>query len=291
MLSRYFGYVFGNNPIMAKILDYFSLSAVLLLLTFLWATLAFKNWIGALIFSVALTAIVIVTVKYILSKRNRPYSYDRLALEFSIRGNEYVIDLLKSAVKYGCLDSGKNYIELNNCVIISAYKFNRLAIGDMGEICKLAERYKDKRVYVLARGIDRRAYSIVQLENVKFSLIKIKTVYKFLLRHDALPDLKPIKNKFSMRALLDAVLCRANFKLYAFSGAILILVSFITPLRIYYIVFGSISLLIAILTLTPLGNGTVTSPKAVSDLENAINNCDNQISIDELLKEEDRKNK
>lgn len=291
MLSRNFGYVFGNNPIMAKILDYFSLSAVLLLLTFVWATLAFKNWIGALIFSVALTAIIIVTVKYILSKRNRPYPQDRLALEFSVRGNEYVIGLLKSVLKFGCVDSGKNYIELKNCVIISAYKFTRLTIGDMGEICKLAERYRDKRVYVLARGIDRRAYSIVQLENVKFSLIKIKTIYKFLLRHGALPDLKPIKNKFSMRALLDAVLCRANFKSYAFSGAILILVSFITPLRIYYIVFGSISLLIAILTLTPLGNGTVTSPKAVSDLENAINDCDNQISIDEILKDDNEKNK
>ena len=275
---------------MAKILDYFSLSIVLMLLTFVWSTLAFKSWIGALIFSVALTAIIVVTVKYILSKRNRPYSYDRLALEFSIRGNEYVINLLKSVLKYGYVDSGKNYIALNDCVIISAYKFSMLGIGDMGGICELADKFRGKRVYVFARGIDRRAYSIVQLENVKFSLVKIKTVYKFLLRHNALPDLKPIKNKFSFRALLDAILCRSNFKSYAFSGAILILVSFITPLKIYYIVFGSISLILAILTLTPLGNGTMTSPKVISDLENAVNADNNQISIDELLKEENKNN-
>jgi len=108
---------------MAKILDYFSMSFVLMLLTFVWATLAFKNWIGALIFSIAFTAVIIITVKYILSKRNRPYSYERLALEFSIRGNEYVISLLKSVLKYGYLDCGKNYIVLDDCVIISAYKF------------------------------------------------------------------------------------------------------------------------------------------------------------------------
>lgn len=275
---------------MAKILDYFSMSFVLMLLTFVWATLAFKNWIGALIFSVAFTAVIIITVKYILSKRNRPYSYERLALEFSIRGNEYVISLLKSVLKYGYLDCGKNYIVLDDCVIISAYKFSMLTIGDMGAICELAQKFKDKRVYVFARGIDRRAYSIVQLENVKFSLIKIKTVYKFLLRHDALPDLKPIKNKFSLRAFFDAVLCRSNFKSYAFSGTILILVSFITPLKIYYLIFGSISLIFALLTLTPLGNGTLMSPKVISDLENAANANNNQITIDELLNKDATEN-
>lgn len=268
---------------MAKILDYFSLTVVLILLTFVWSTLAFKSWVGALIFSVAFTAIAVITVKYILSKRNRPYSPERLALEFSIRGNEYVINLMKGVIKYGYLDCGKNYIVLSDCVIISAFKFAMLTINDMGAICELASKFKNKRIYVCARGIDRRAYSIVQLENVKFSLVKIKTIYKFFLRHNALPDLKPIKNKFSWRALFDAILCRANFKSYAFSGAVLILVSFITPLRIYYIVFGSISLLLALLTLTPLGNGTLTSPKVISDLENAANMNDDQISIDELI--------
>ena len=259
------------------------MAIVLMLLTFVWSALAFKNWVGALIFSVAFTLIAIITVKYALSKRNRPYSYDRLALEFSIRGNEYVINLMKSVLKYGCLECGKNYIELENCIFISAYKFSMLTISDMGGICEIAQRFQGKRIYVFARGIDRRAYSIVQLESVKFSLVKIKTIYKFLLRHNALPDLKPIKTKFSFRVLLDAVLCRANFKSYAFSGAILILVSFITPLKIYYIVIGSLSLLLALLTLTPLGNGTMTSPKVTSDLESAANLKSEQISIDELL--------
>ena len=273
----------GNNRHMAKIIDYFSLTIVLMLLTFVWSCLAFKSWVGALIFSIAFTAIAIVSVKYILSKRNKPYGYDRLALEFSVRGNEYVIGLLKGVIVNGLTDSGKNYIALEDCVLISAFKFSMLTISDMGAICELADKFKGKRIYVFARGIDRRAYSIIQLENVKFSLVKIKTIYKFLQRHNALPDLKPVKTKFSLRALLDAILCRANFKSYAFSGTVLVLVSFITPLKIYYIVLGSISLLLAILTLTPLGNGTMTSPKVISDLEKAAAIQNEQISIDELL--------
>lgn len=272
---------------MAKIIDYISMTVILMLLTFVWASLAFKNLAGALIFSAALTLIAIVTVKYILSKRNRPYTYDRLALEFSIKGNDYVLDLLKSVIKLGVIDEGKNYIELENCVIVSAFKFSMLTMSDMGAICAVAQKFRDKRTYVIARGVDRRAYSVLQLENVKFSLVKIRTVYKFLYKHNALPDLKPIKNKFSFRALFDAMLCRSNFKSYAFSGTILVLVSFITPLKIYYITLGSISLLLALLTLTPLGNGTLTSPKVIDDLENAANRS-NQISLFELIDKDEK---
>ncbi len=86
------------------------------------------------------------------------------------------------------------------------------------------------------------------------------------------------------------MLCRSNFKSYAFSGTILILVSFITPLKIYYLIFGSISLIFALLTLTPLGNGTLMSPKVISDLENAANANNNQITIDELLNKDATEN-
>ncbi len=267
---------------MAKTFDYISLTIVLLLLTFVWSALLFKSWIVSLIFSIAFTVAVIVTVRYLLSKRNRPYTYDRLELEFAIKGNEYVVNLLKSALKNGVTESGTNYLCLKNCLIITAVKFSMLSIGDMGAICSLAQKYKNKRVYVIAKGIDRRAYSIVQLQNVNITLVKVKTIYKFLCKHRALPDLKPIKSKFSIRAFIDAMFSRSNFKSYAFSGAILILVSFLTPLRIYYIVLGSISLVFAILTLTPLGNGTIFSVKLTDELENAISQQNVQISLDEI---------
>lgn len=267
---------------MAKMIDYISMTIVALLLTFVWSTLLIKNWIVSLIFSIAFTVALIITIRYILSKRNRPYTYDRLALEFSVKGNRYVIDLLKSILKFGIIESGENYILLEKCLIISAFKFSMLTMPDMGSICAAAQKYSGTRVYVIARGIDRRAYSVVQLENVNFSLVKIKTVYKFLLKHNALPDLKPVRRRFSLRALFDAIFCRSNFKSYAFSGAVLILVSFITPLRIYYTVLGSISLVLALLTFTPLGNGTLFSVRITDELERAAFAKSDQMSIDEI---------
>lgn len=67
--------------------------------------------------------------------------------------------------------------------------------------------------------------------------------------------------------MLQTILSRRNFKNYAFSGAVLVLVSFLTPLKIYYIVFGTILLAFALLSLTPIGNGTINSPKVFEELE------------------------
>ena len=66
---------------------------------------------------------------------------------------------------------------------------------------------------------------------------------------------------------MQAVFSRRNFKNYMFSGVVLISISFFTPLKIYYIVFGTILLAFALLSLTPIGNGTINSPKVFEELE------------------------
>lgn len=257
---------------MAKILDYISLSVIILLVTFVWSTLAFGNWIVSLIFSIALTIAAIFTVKYVKSKKNKPYTYDRLAFEFAMRGSEYIVQIFKSIIKNDEFESGSNYILLKNSIIVFAYRFNLLSINDICSICSLANKHEKNTVFLLTKGIDRRAYQVVQMQSIKLKILKIKTVYKFLYKHNALPDLKPIKTNFSLKWLAQVIFNRVNTKSYIFSGAILIGVSFLTPLKIYYIVLGTISLMFALLTLTPLGNGLFTSPKVFEEFEYAINN-------------------
>ena len=72
-----------------------------------------------------------------------------------------------------------------------------------------------------------------------------------------------------MHGLIEAVFSRRNFKNYVFSGAVLVFTSFFTPLKIYYIVIGTILFALALLSLTPLGNGTISSPKVFAELEHA----------------------
>lgn len=251
---------------MAKLLDYFSLTVTLFLLTFVWSALAFDSTAGALIFSCAFTLIAVVTVRYVKSKKGKPYPYDRLALELSIRGSAYQIKLMKSIIKNDEIKNGENYILLQNSIFVAAYKFSALGLQDLSSIVNLCEKHGRNHAFVLARGIDRRAYAVTQATNVRVSLIKIKAFYKLLEKNSALPDLKPVKRKFSVKAFFETALSRSNLRAYLFSGAVLVLVSFITPLKIYYIAMGSVSLLLAILTLTPLGNGGISSPKLADEL-------------------------
>ena len=58
---------------------------------------------------------------------------------------------------------------------------------------------------------------------------------------------------FSLRAFLTVALSRKNLKNYLFTGTLLLSVAFLTPLKGLYLAFGCLSLVLALLTLTPLG--------------------------------------
>ncbi|MEG2540804.1 MAG: hypothetical protein RSB59_03410 [Clostridia bacterium] len=266
---------------MSRVIDYISLTFIIFLLTFVWTTLAFSSWIVALIFSVAITLISVITTKFFLSKRHKPYSYDRLSLELSVQGNEYLINLIKSAIKNKQIESSSNYILTKDCVLFAMFKFAPLSINDLSTVAQQANKLNRKSAYVMCRGVDRRAYSVLQLMDITVQPIKIKQIYKFLERHNALPNLKPKRIKFSFSAFFATLFQRSNTKNYIFSAVILLSVAYLTPLKIYYLVFGSLSLLFALLTLTPLGKGSFKLSKVFDALDKEESN---QISIDDLDK-------
>ena len=276
---------------MAKVFDYISLTAITFLLTFVWTALLFDSALPALILSCALTLIIAVTVRYVKGRFGKPYTYDRLGFEFAVRGNAYIISLMKSVVKNPDVESGENYILLSNSIVIAAYRYSQLGVSDIGAICREATAHGRKLAFVICRTIERRAYAAAQVYGVKIVPVKTKTVYNILKKHGALPPLKETKEKITLKGLLAVILSRANFKSYAFSGTTLILVSFLTPLKIYYLTFGSISLALALATLTPLGNGNFSSIKLQNEFENAVSSKPNQISIDELDLDDEKPNK
>lgn len=252
---------------MAKALNYIFASVIVMLATFVWSALLFKNAIGAIIFSIAFSFAIVVSVYYFSKRNQKPYTYDRLETEFCIRGGAYVIELLKTTLKNTKIENGCNYILLENSIIIANFKFSPLGGNDIASVCRLAKTHDKNHVYLIAKAIDRKAWQVANLEDIKMEIVKTKQVFKFLAKHNALPVLKKSKQKLSISALMQAVFSRRNFKNYMFSGVVLISISFFTPLKIYYIVFGTILLAFALLSLTPVGNGTINSPKVFEELE------------------------
>lgn len=260
----------GKNISMARVIDFVNAVIIILLFTFVWSVLLFADWKVALVFSNAFTICLAILLRAFIKRKNTPYGIDRLALEFALRDDEYVIKLLLSAIKNKEIENGCNYILLENCVIISKFKFSPLSPSDVASVCNLAKKLDRKDVFVIAKGIDRRAFQIADIEGVKVQIIKIKGVFKFLKKHNTLPSLDKAKTKISAKAFFEIALSRQNFKHYAFSGGVLLLTSFITPLKVYYLIIGSILLALALTCLTPLGNGSLSSPKALDLLEKEI---------------------
>lgn len=266
-MNKLIGFV--KNRYMSRAVDYVILTLTVFLLTLVWSGFLFGKWVYAIITATALTAIAVCSVYYFKTRNEKPYSYDRLALEFSVRGSKYLVNILKSILKNNVFESGDNYILLDDSIIVVCFRFSSIGLNDVGNILSLALEKERARVFVIARGVDRRAAHILETHDVRLSVVRIRAIYKFLEKNDALPELSKQRKRFSLRTLIDVILSRNNTKNYLFSGVILLAVAFLTPLKIYYLVFGSLSLVLAILTLTPLGKGS-SDGKVFDKLNNEI---------------------
>ena len=75
-----------------------------------------------------------------------------------------------------------------------------------------------------------------------------------------------------------------------FSGVILLSTAFFTPLKIYYIILGSVCLIIAIISLSPLGKDTPHQRLNFKELFSTISNGDdNEHTADDADKTEIKK--
>lgn len=257
---------------MAKIVDYISGTFIIALVLFVFCYMATSSLAISAIIAIALTLACMFSIGYISSRKSKPYSVDRLELELCMQDNNYAIKLLSSAIKNDKIENTQNYILLENAVIIANFKFSLLSYSDINSALQIASKHGKSKIYILSKGIERKAYQLANIRQIGIELIKTKALYKFLQKHNALPDLKKQKVKIDIRQLVEIILSRRNLKSYLFSGTILIAVSFLTPLKIYYITIGTILLALALLTLTPLGKGSITSKKVFDELEEMINN-------------------
>lgn len=251
---------------MATVIDAVATVVIVFLLTFVWTTAAFTSWTAVFTVSAAAALMAAVTVVYIKRGSAKPCSCDRLTVECAVRPPSYLIGLLKSAVTADGITFGANYILTSDAVIFAAVKLGALGANDLNSLLTKAEELDRKRIFVITHTVDRRAYRLTEYFQAHVTPVKMRTVYRWLKKHGALPQLKRVKQKFSLSAFFEAAFRRSNLKNYFFSGAILVAVAFLTPLKIYYLIFGSISLIMALLTLTPLGKGPFAEEKILDTL-------------------------
>ncbi len=264
---------------MTKTTDLITIGIVLLFLTFVWAGLICENVSVAIIISVAIEGFYIVIAVALRRREGAPYAYDRLALELSIRGPSFLVENLKTILKNNEFESGFNYISVENALFYVNFKFGNVTINDMAGIYSTAKKCEKHNVFLFARGIERRALRLLESYGIYIKIVKIKQIYKLLKRHNLLPDLTK-KRTFKLADIPAIFMSKSNFKGLLFSGVILLTTAFFTPLKTYYIVLGSISLLLAIVSLSPLGKDIPHQRQSLTDLISSLESKTHLSSIE-----------
>ena len=260
---------FVKNLFMMKIVDLITIGIVLLFLSFVWAGLLFENVALAIVISLAVEGIFVVIAVALRRREEAPYRYDRLALELSVKGPSYLVEKLKTILKNNEFESGFNYISLENVLFYVNFKFGNVTINDLPSIYSTAQKCNKSRVFLFARGIERKALRLLETYGIYIKVVKIRQIFKLLKRHNLLPNLEK-KTTLKLKDLPALFISKSNFKGLLFSGVILLCTAFFTPLKIYYIILGSIALVLAIISISPLGKETAGQNQSFKELFSAI---------------------
>ncbi len=237
---------------MAFLLDTVALGVITFLLSLVLTDALMPSLAGAAAVSACVAVSAVIVAVYIRKRRFRPYHPDRLAAELCVRGTGYLLDLLARAAGGG-IERGDDYLKRGDTVWLPAFNFRPLAAADFCRLLRRAEELGAKRAVLITRAADRRAFGVFAFFPLKVSVVRTRALYRFLARRGALPPLEKRRFSFSLRAFLTVALSRKNLKNYLFTGTLLLSIAFLTPLKGLYLAFGCLSLVLALLTLTPLG--------------------------------------
>lgn len=239
---------------MAKTIDYIALRFAIFMLLLIWFNYLIDSFFLAGVFSIILFAVICAIIEWLKSrKKTTAYSLDKFSKQLSIMGNPYVINLY--AKTYG-LDINlikNNTIIQDNTLIISIYKFSDIGVEDIANTFRTALESDIKNIKIICKGVSRDALMLAESLPVNFVFIKGNALFKQLKATQSVPPLLEMKKttikNFSFKNFFDLILSSANTKHYIFSGAILGIMSFIAPMKLYYILISTFSFLTALLTL------------------------------------------
>ena len=107
---------------------------------------------------------------------------------------------------------------------------------------------KNEKVYILSNNFSQEIRDFAERFNKKVVLISNKNVYNFLVKADSLPKITLVleKAKTPIKLILKEFFTKKRARGYFAVGLVTLLFSLVVPFKVYYVVFGSILLLISL---------------------------------------------
>ena len=188
------------------------------------------------------------TPKDLLSKRD----FIRYVL---LNGNNCLKTLVESSFseKESPIDrEGNTIIEGSEgrALIYYAYKFGSLSEEDIAKAYRIARDANAQKIYALTNHAERKALAVTEYIPQTCTIVGASTLYKYLLKRSLIPPKSVFMRKKSRTAnLFRAALDRGNVKYYCIAGLSTSLLSLLSPLKTYYMIFSFLNLALAIVSL------------------------------------------
>lgn len=125
-------------------------------------------------------------------------------------------------------------------LVATLYRFLNLTQEDIASAYREGVKEKVSEIIILTRARERKTLTLTALLPIRFTFPDKYTVHRALKKHNALPP-KPerpqkVKIKVDKNHLFSTIFNPKRAKLYMFSAISLALLSFITPLKNYYLI-------------------------------------------------------
>lgn len=225
-----------------KMSDRIIFSIVAFLLFFALFAYLFNSYLIALLLSFGLCLVCFFIMSHI--KRKDVISTDAFAKRLLLLGKEESDKLIEklhpTAVKtdYGYL--------LDDTIVINKIKYSSLSEEDIASSYRLAVKENIDKVKIYCLKVDKRGILLINELLIKVETVNIKKMYNELKRGSLLPEKPPKLKKKGIKGLFVGLIFIPT-KGFLFASVSLAILSLLSPIKLYYLVFAFTNALIGLI--------------------------------------------
>ncbi|MDD4816271.1 MAG: hypothetical protein PHQ62_03990 [Clostridia bacterium] len=237
------------------------------LLFFIWVRYYEKSLVWAVVYTSVLTLAFDFLLTFITKKKDLKASMKKGEIAkaegycnfFVFNGNAVAVNFFYELLSKNFSSTKKaNYILFENGeeknVLFPYYIYNKMSIQDLVFVYEKVKKLTINKIIICTNEVDPKTKELVAKLPIKFVILnKYETYESIMKKYDYFPDsLLNIDDnpKLNFKTFLAYSLNKKRAKGYIFSSIILLISSLFVRVTIYYLVFSSILLLMAIFSYT-----------------------------------------
>lgn len=247
---------------MGKIVDAIIIRLIIFVGVTIISLFAIKSTAVAIAISAVITIIISICIHSIEKKQKvKAMKLKKFNTYMIVYGFDRIAEIIENI--FPNLQRNNGYIKSDqNYIIVPSYKFSKVGKDDIIKAYRLSLTENVNDIYIIGIEIDREALLFSStLSGKKFFFVPSKVFYKAVKAHDLLPQYElDVKNeKISFKDILGIFFSKSNAKRYLFTAVILLLLSFLTPLKTYYLIISGVTLVLAVISLFSKTSGDCAS--------------------------------